>query len=92
MNKISSAIKNKDLIKPSFTAFLKTVLRKDDNAVKAMPLSNNAVCKRIDEMSEDTETQLQEKCREQHQDLCMAFVDLTRAFDTVNRDLLRNIL
>ena len=25
--------------------------------------------------------QLQERCREQHQDLCMAFVDLTKAFD-----------
>ena len=36
--------------------------------------------------------QLQEKCREQHQDLCMAFVDLTKAFDTVNWDLLWNIL
>ena len=34
--------------------------------------------------------QLQEKCREQHQDL--AFVNLTKAFDTVNRDLLWNIL
>ena len=36
--------------------------------------------------------QLQEKCCEQHQDLQMAFVDLTRAFDAVNRDLLWNIL
>ena len=36
--------------------------------------------------------QLQEKCREQHQDLYLAFVDLTTAFDTVNRDLLWNIL
>ena len=36
--------------------------------------------------------QLQEKCREQHQDLYMAFVDLIMAFDTVNRDLLWNIL
>ena len=36
--------------------------------------------------------QLQEKCREQHQDLYLAFVDLTKAFDTVNRDLLWNIL
>ena len=36
--------------------------------------------------------QLQEKCREQHQDLYMAFVDLTKAFDTFNRDLLWNIL
>ena len=36
--------------------------------------------------------QLQEKCCEQHRDLYLAFVDLTRAFDTVNRDLLWNIL
>ena len=36
--------------------------------------------------------QLQEKYREQHQDLYLAFVDLTKAFDTVNRDLLWNIL
>ena len=36
--------------------------------------------------------QRQEKCREQHQDLYLAFVDLTKAFDTFNRDLLWNIL
>ena len=36
--------------------------------------------------------QLQEKCREQHHDLQLAFVDLTKAFDTVNRYLLWNIL
>ena len=36
--------------------------------------------------------QLQEKCCEQHQDLYLAFVDLTKAFDAVNRDLLWNIL
>ena len=36
--------------------------------------------------------QLQEKCREQHQDLYLAIVDLTKAIDTVNRDLLWNIL
>ena len=36
--------------------------------------------------------QLQEKCREQHQDLYLAFIDLTKAFDTVNRNLLWNIL
>ena len=36
--------------------------------------------------------QLQEKCCEQHQDLYLAFVDMTKAFDTVNRDLLWNIL
>ena len=34
---------------------------------------------------------LQEKCREKHQDLYMTFVDLTKVFDTVNRDLLWNI-
>ncbi|XP_076128077.1 uncharacterized protein LOC143109310 [Alosa pseudoharengus] len=32
--------------------------------------------------------QLQEKCREQHKDLFMVFVDLSKAFDTVQRDLL----
>ena len=36
--------------------------------------------------------QLQEKCREQHQDLYLAFVDLAIAFDTVNRDLHWSIL
>ena len=36
--------------------------------------------------------QLQEKCRKQHQDLYMAFVDLIKAFDTLNQDLLWNIL
>ena len=36
--------------------------------------------------------QLQEKCREQHEDLYLAFVDLTKAFDIVNRELLWNIL
>lgn len=35
---------------------------------------------------------LQEKCREQHQDLYLAFIDLTKAFDTVNRELLWNVL
>ena len=36
--------------------------------------------------------QLQEKCREQHQDLFLAFFDLTMSIDTVNRDLLWIIL
>lgn len=36
--------------------------------------------------------QIQEKCREQHQDLYMAFIDLTKAFDTVDRKSLWNIL
>ena len=35
---------------------------------------------------------LQEKCREQHSSLYLAFIDLTKAFDTVNRTLLWGIL
>ena len=31
---------------------------------------------------------LHEKCREQHRNLFLAFIGLTKAFDTVNRDLL----
>ena len=36
--------------------------------------------------------QLQEKCIEQNLDLYQCFIDLTKAFDTVNRDLLWKIL
>lgn len=39
-----------------------------------------------------TSRQLQEKCREQKQDLFMAFVDLSKAFDSVHRDLLWRVL
>lgn len=39
-----------------------------------------------------TARQLQEKCREQHQDLFMVFVDLSKAFDTVQRELLWDVL
>ncbi|GFV21807.1 protein ZBED8 [Trichonephila clavipes] len=49
-----------NLIKPSISAFLKTVLEKD---VKAMPLSINTVSRRIDEMGEDIEKQLVEKLK-----------------------------
>jgi len=35
---------------------------------------------------------LQEKCREQYQNHFFAFIDLTKAFDTVNRTLLWGIL
>lgn len=52
-----------NLIKPSISAFLKTVLEKDDKDVKAMSLSNNTVSRRIDEMSEDIEKQLVEKLK-----------------------------
>ena len=36
--------------------------------------------------------QIQEKCREQNMNLYMMFVDLTKAFDTVNRTALWNFL
>jgi len=35
---------------------------------------------------------LQEKCREQHRNLFFDFIDLTKTFDTVNRDLLWKVL
>ncbi|XP_067126888.1 SCAN domain-containing protein 3-like [Centruroides vittatus] len=47
-----------NLIKPSISAFMKTVLEKDDEDVVAMPLSNNTVSRRIDEMGDDIEKQL----------------------------------
>ena len=36
--------------------------------------------------------QLQEKCREQHQDLYMVFIDLTKAFDSVHGEGLWKVL
>ena len=36
--------------------------------------------------------QIQEKCREQKRDLLILFIDLTKAFDTVNRQALWRIL
>ncbi|XP_075215279.1 uncharacterized protein LOC142321170 [Lycorma delicatula] len=41
--------------KPSISAFLKTVLEKDDKDVKAMPRSNHTVSRTIDKMSENIE-------------------------------------
>ena len=32
--------------------------------------------------------QVQEKCREQGRDICLAFIDLTKAFDSANREAL----
>lgn len=39
-----------------------------------------------------TAQQLQEKYQEQHQDLFMAFVNLSKDFDTVQRELLWDVL
>ena len=39
-----------------------------------------------------TARQLQEKCQEQHCDLYSAFIDLTKAFDTVSREGLWKIM
>lgn len=36
--------------------------------------------------------QLQEKCHEQNRDLYIAFIDLLKAFETVNRELLWTVL
>ena len=36
--------------------------------------------------------QIQEKCREQNQDLYMVFIDLTKVFDSVNRTELWKLL
>ena len=35
---------------------------------------------------------LQEKCRKQHQSLFLVFIDLAKAFDAVNRNLLWKVL
>jgi len=52
-----------NLIKPSISAFLKTVMGKDNEDVKAMPLSNNTVSRRIEQMGDDVERQLIEKLK-----------------------------
>lgn len=39
-----------------------------------------------------TAWQLQEKCEEQHLGLYQCFINLTKVFDTVNREALRKIL
>ena len=36
--------------------------------------------------------QIQEKCREQNQEVFMAFIDLTKAFDSINREALWKVL
>ena len=44
-----------ELIKPAISVFMKTVLQKDDKDVSAMPLSNNTVSNRIDDMAKNVE-------------------------------------
>ena len=50
-----------EIITPS--AFHRTVLEKDDKDVKTIPLSNNTVSSRTEEMGEKIETQLAEKLK-----------------------------
>lgn len=51
------------LIKPAISIFVKTVQAKDDEDVNVLPLSNNTVSSRIDEMGKDVEMQLVEKLK-----------------------------
>ena len=52
-----------NLIKPAISIFLKVVLEKNYQDLQSMPLSNNTVSSRIDEMSCDVEVQLVEKLK-----------------------------
>ncbi|KAK2714164.1 hypothetical protein QYM36_008661, partial [Artemia franciscana] len=53
------------------------VLKKDDNAVKVMPLTNTSFSKRIDEMNEDIESLLVEKFKSRNFSLQVAESPLT---------------
>ena len=51
-----------NVIKPSFEILMKTMLHQDSvNVLKALPLSNHSIWRRIDEMSSNVESQLVEK-------------------------------
>ena len=47
-----------NLIKPALSIFVKTVLQRSDDEVPAVPLSNNVVCSRMEEMVGCAEKQL----------------------------------
>ena len=53
-----------DIIKPALSIFTKVVQQKSDNDVRLIPLSNDSVRTRIDEMACDVEVQLVEKLRQ----------------------------
>jgi hypothetical protein len=40
-------------MKPAISSLLKTILEKNDEDVKGMPLRNNTVSKRVDDMAKD---------------------------------------
>ena len=53
-----------NVIKPSFEILVKTMLQQDSvNVLKALPLSNDSIRRRIDEMSLDVESRLVEKLK-----------------------------
>ena len=64
---ITKYVKNhaieENLIKAAISTFLKVVLEKDDQDIQSMPLSNNNVSSRIDEMSCDVEVQFVENLK-----------------------------
>ena len=54
----------KNVFKPSFEIFMKTMLQQDSvNALKALSLSNDSIRRRIDEISSDVESQLDKKLK-----------------------------
>ena len=53
-----------NVIKPSFEIFMKTMLQQDlVNVLKALPLSNESIRRRVDEMSSDVESHLVKKSK-----------------------------
>ena len=56
-------IAGEKIIKPALLIYLKTVLEKGYEDLELLPLSNNTVSRRIDEMGQDVENQLIMKLR-----------------------------